>query len=82
MSRRTPDPTAIGIGLAFAGMLVLTLTPVAGRWTDIPSDYAAMALGVAMLLILGGAAVGLLAGREGSDRESGSDEGPPPDSSI
>jgi len=70
VSGRTPDPTAIGIGLAFGGMLVLTLTPVAGRWTDIPPGFAVMALGVAMLLIVGGAVVGLLAGREGSDGDS------------
>lgn len=64
MSRGTPDPTAVGIGLAFAGMLVLTLTPVAGRWAEIPPGLAVMALGAAMVLILGGAAIGILAGRE------------------
>ncbi len=65
MSRRTPDPTGIGIGLAFAGMLLLTLTPVAGRWADVPPALARTALGAAILLMLAGAAVGLLAGREG-----------------
>lgn len=64
MSDRTPDPSAIGLGLAFAGMLLLTLTPVAGRWADVPPALAATALGVAVLLIVLGAAIGLLGGRE------------------
>lgn|GEM_PF-7101840 len=79
MSRKTPDPAAVGIGLAFAGMLVLTLTPVAGRWADIPPGLAVMALGAAMILILGGAAVGLLGGREASGRASDSSEPSGPD---
>lgn len=83
-SGRGPDPTAIGIALAFAGMLILTLTPVAGRWAEIPSGLAVTAIGVAVLLMLAGAAVGLLAGREnsggGSDHEyeqEDDDRGPP-----
>jgi hypothetical protein len=72
---RRADPTAVGIGLAFAGMLLLTLTPVAGRWTDVPPALAVTALGAAVLLILIGAAVGLLGGREHSGSGAG-DDGP------
>jgi len=68
VSRRGPDPSAVGIGLAFVGMLVLTLTPVAGRWAEIPPGLAATALGAALLLIVVGAALGLAAGRENSGR--------------
>lgn len=80
MSRGRPDPTAVGIGLAFAGMLLLTLTPVAGRWADVPPGLAATVLGTAVVLMLLGAAVGLLAGREHRGSREGGDEGgdPPP----
>ena len=75
MSRRGPDPTAIGIGLAFVGMLVLTLTPVAGRWAEVPPAVATTALGAALILILVGAAVALLAGREATGRSLESSDG-------
>lgn len=69
MSRAGADPAAIGIGLAFAGMLVLTLTPVVGRWAELPPTLATVALGAAVLLLVAGAAIGLSAGREVRGRE-------------
>lgn len=79
MSGRGPDPSVIGIGLAFAGMLLLTLTPVIGRWTEVPPSAAVAALGAAILLIVVGAAFGILAGRESTGRtlERGDHEEPP-----
>lgn len=59
-----PDPAAIGLGLAFVGMVLLTLTPVLGRWAEIPQSLAVTALGSSLLLIFLGAALGILAGRE------------------
>jgi hypothetical protein len=61
---RGPDPSAIGLGLAFVGMVLLTLTPVLGRWAEIPQGLAVTALGSSLLLIFLGAALGILAGRE------------------
>lgn len=78
MSRRGPDPTVIGIGLAFIGMLILTLTPVLGRWSQVPPAVAVAALGTAILLIVVGAAFGLLAGRESTGRSLERDEGDDP----
>lgn len=80
MSRRGPDPTVIGIGLAFVGMLILTLTPALGRWAEVPPAAAVAALGTAILLIVVGAAFGLLAGRESTGRSIEREDGdePPP----
>ncbi|MDT8370260.1 MAG: hypothetical protein RQ745_13720 [Longimicrobiales bacterium] len=61
---RRPDPSAIALLLAFAGMLLLTLTPVVGRWREIPLAAANTMLGAAVLLLVAGAVVGIL-GRRG-----------------
>jgi len=80
VSRRGPDPTVIGIGMAFLGMLLLTLTPVVGRWAEVPPAAAVAALGTAILLILIGAAFGLIGGREATgrtlEREEGEEDAP------
>lgn len=60
---RRLDPSAIALLLAFAGMLLLTLTPVAGRWTEIPLSSANLLLGAAVILLVAGAVVGIVVRR-------------------
>lgn len=56
------DPKVSGCFVAFAGMIVLTLTPAVGGWLDIPPGLALGILAGAVLLLAGGAAVGLIGG--------------------
>lgn len=61
-ARPTRDPKALGCLVAFAGMIVLTLTPAVGGWLDIPPGLALGILAAAILLLAGGAVVGLVGG--------------------
>lgn len=56
------DPKLSGCMLAFIGMIVLTLTPAVGGWLDIPPGLALGILAGAVLLLGGGAAMGLVGG--------------------
>lgn len=56
------DPRVSGCFVAFAGMIILTLTPAVGAWLDIPPGLALGILTVAVLLLAGGAGVGLIGG--------------------
>lgn len=56
------DPKVSGCFLAFAGMIILTLTPAVGAWLDIPPGLALGILALAVLLLAGGAGVGLIGG--------------------
>ena len=66
------DPQALGCLLAFAGMLVLTLTPAAGSWLEIPMGLGILIFSLAVAALFAGAAVALVgsrrARREGVDR--------------
>ena len=56
------DHKVSGCFVAFAGMIVLTLTPAVGGWLDIPPGLALGILAGAVLLLAGGAAIGLIGG--------------------
>jgi hypothetical protein len=56
------DPKVSGCFVAFAGMIILTLTPAIGGWLDIPPGLALGILTVAVLLLAGGAGIGLIGG--------------------
>ncbi len=56
------DPKISGCLLAFTGMIVLTLTPAVGGWLDIPPGLALGILAGSVLLLAGGAALGLIGG--------------------
>ena len=65
------DPKVSGCFVAFAGMVILTLTPAVGGWLDIPPGLALGILVLAVLLLLGGAALGLIGGgRQERDRSA------------
>jgi hypothetical protein len=49
----------VGCGLAFVGMAGLTLTPAIGNYVDIETNSAYGVLGIAILLLGAGAALGL-----------------------
>ena len=57
---RSGDPRVAGCLLAFAGMILITLTPAVGGWFEIPSTMGFGILGAAVLLLFAGAAVGLV----------------------
>lgn len=59
------DAAPAGCGLAFLGMLLLTLTPATGGFIELSRSVVLSLFGVALLLLLAGAAVGLL-GRSGT----------------
>lgn len=73
MSESSPNPSppetaegrggrrrAMGCLIAFLGMLVLTLTPAVGRWIDIPPPVATAILIGSLLLLVLGAAFGIM----------------------
>ncbi len=57
---RSGDPRVAGCLVAFAGMVLLTLTPGLGGWLEIPSTLGFGILGAAVLLLFAGAAVALI----------------------
>lgn len=56
------DPKVSGCFVAFAGMIILTLTPAVGGWLDIPPGLALGILAGAILLLAGGAVMALIGG--------------------
>lgn len=58
------DAAPAGCGLAFVGMLLLTLTPAVGSFVELSRFTVLSLFGGALLLLLAGAAIGLL-GRGG-----------------
>lgn len=59
------DASPAGCGLAFLGMVLLTLTPAVGGFVELSRFSVLSLFAVALVLLLAGAAVGLL-GRGGS----------------
>lgn len=57
---RSGDPRVAGCLVAFAGMVLLTLTPALGGWLEIPSTLGFGILGAAVVLLFAGAATALV----------------------
>lgn len=62
----------VGCATAFVGMAALTLTPALGNWVDLGADAAYLVLALAVVLLLGGAALGIV----GATRDRPSGPGP------
>jgi len=62
----------LGCVVAFLGMATLTLTPAIGNYVDIEPQTAYLVLAVAVVLLFGGAALGLTGSRRA--RSAGSDD--------
>lgn len=63
------DPRAGGCLVAFAGMVLLVLTPAVGAWVSIPGPAGLAIFILAVALLLGGATLGIL-GAGFRDREA------------
>jgi hypothetical protein len=61
----------LGCIVAFFGMATLTLTPAIGNYVTIAPETAYRVLGVAVLLLFGGAALGLFGSRRARSAEHG-----------
>lgn len=59
---RARDPQVAGCGMAFLGMLVLTLTPAVGAWIEVPLPVGTAVFVLAVVAIFGGALWSLLRG--------------------
>lgn len=56
------DPQLPGCLLAFAGMVVLTLTPALGNWVEVPRSVGVALFALAVAALFGGATIALLGG--------------------